>query len=57
MEDCTKHFCANLRTLDSRRLKITLFIPCFVDMCYPRVGISIVEILERLGHEWTIRRS
>ena len=31
-------------------LKITLFIPCFVDMCYPRVGISIVQILERLGH-------
>ncbi len=31
-------------------MKITLFIPCFVDVCYPRVGISIVEILERLGH-------
>src|SRR5215210_7235523 len=31
-------------------MKITLFIPCFVDACYPRVGISIVEILERLGH-------
>lgn len=31
-------------------MKITLFIPCFVDMCYPRVGVSIVEILERLGH-------
>jgi L-lactate dehydrogenase complex protein LldE len=31
-------------------LKVTLFIPCFVDMCYPRVGISIVQILERLGH-------
>jgi L-lactate dehydrogenase complex protein LldE len=32
-------------------LKVTLFIPCFVDLCYPRVGISIVQILERLGHE------
>ncbi len=31
-------------------MKITLFIPCFVDMCFPRVGMSIVEILERLGH-------
>src|SRR5438067_11296403 len=31
-------------------MKLTLFIPCFVDMCYPRVGIHIVEILERLGH-------
>ncbi|MEO7931912.1 MAG: (Fe-S)-binding protein [Chthoniobacterales bacterium] len=32
-------------------MKITLFVPCFVDMCYPNVGVSIVEILERLGHE------
>ncbi|HEX9783959.1 MAG TPA: (Fe-S)-binding protein [Opitutaceae bacterium] len=29
---------------------VTLFIPCFVNACYPKVGISIVEILERLGH-------
>ncbi len=29
---------------------VTLFIPCFVDMMYPRVGISMVRILERLGH-------
>ncbi len=33
------------------RVTVTLFIPCFVDWFYPRVGISIVEILERLGHE------
>ncbi|HEX8371377.1 MAG TPA: (Fe-S)-binding protein [Chthoniobacterales bacterium] len=32
-------------------MKITLFVPCFVDMCYPHVGVSIVEIFERLGHE------
>jgi L-lactate dehydrogenase complex protein LldE len=31
-------------------LKVTLFVPCFVDICYPQVGISIVQILERLGH-------
>ncbi len=31
-------------------MKITLFIPCFVDMMFPQVGISIVKILERLGH-------
>lgn len=31
-------------------MKITLFIPCFVDACYPRVGVNIVEIFERLGH-------
>lgn len=31
-------------------MTITLFIPCFVDLMYPRVGISMVQILERLGH-------
>jgi L-lactate dehydrogenase complex protein LldE len=31
-------------------MRVTLFIPCFVDMFYPRVGVSIVQILERLGH-------
>ncbi|HET7238507.1 MAG TPA: (Fe-S)-binding protein [Terrimicrobiaceae bacterium] len=31
-------------------MKVTLFIPCFVNMCYPRVGVCIVQILERLGH-------
>ncbi|MFM2294860.1 MAG: hypothetical protein RLZZ350_1273 [Verrucomicrobiota bacterium] len=29
---------------------VTLFIPCFVDALYPRVGISMVRILEKLGH-------
>jgi L-lactate dehydrogenase complex protein LldE len=31
-------------------MTITLFIPCFVDALFPRAGISMVEILERLGH-------
>src|SRR5205814_5731714 len=31
-------------------MRITLFVPCFVDACYPRVAISVIEILERLGH-------
>ncbi|HUC84017.1 MAG TPA: (Fe-S)-binding protein [Candidatus Acidoferrales bacterium] len=31
-------------------MTVTLFIPCFVDALYPRTGISMVEILERLGH-------
>lgn len=31
-------------------MKVTLFVPCFVDMMFPNVGISIVTILERLGH-------
>src|SRR5213595_1327286 len=32
-------------------MTVTLFIPCFVDLMFPRVGISIVEIFERLGHK------
>src|SRR6266404_3604792 len=31
-------------------MKVTLFIPCFVDLMFPNVGISMVRILERLGH-------
>ncbi len=31
-------------------MKVTLFIPCFVDACFPKVGLSIVRILEKLGH-------
>lgn len=32
-------------------MTVTLFIPCFVDLLYPQVGISMVKILERLGHQ------
>ncbi|MGH7971853.1 MAG: heterodisulfide reductase-related iron-sulfur binding cluster, partial [Limisphaerales bacterium] len=31
-------------------MTVTLFIPCFVDLMFPNVGISMVRILERLGH-------
>ena len=31
-------------------MTITLFIPCFVDALFPSAGISMVQILERLGH-------
>ena len=31
-------------------MKITLFIPCFVDQLFPAVGISAVRIFEKLGH-------
>ena len=31
-------------------MRISLFIPCYVDAFYPRAGIGVVEILERLGH-------
>lgn len=32
-------------------MTITLFIPCFVDLMFPNVGISMVKVLERLGHK------
>jgi L-lactate dehydrogenase complex protein LldE len=34
-----------------RLVKVKLFIPCFVDLFYPRVGVAMVRILEKLGHE------
>jgi L-lactate dehydrogenase complex protein LldE len=32
-------------------VKVSLFIPCFIDQFYPQVGISMVRVLERLGCE------
>lgn len=34
-------------------MKVTLFIPCYIDLCFPQVGISTVRILEKLGHQVT----
>ena len=31
-------------------MRVTLFIPCFIDSIYPHVGAAIVEVLEGLGH-------
>ena len=31
-------------------MKVTLFIPCFIDLFYPQVGVAMARILERLGH-------
>ena len=31
-------------------MRISLFIPCFIDQLSPNVAISIVRVLERLGH-------
>lgn len=30
-------------------MDIALFIPCFIDACFPEVGIATLELLERLG--------
>src|ERR1041385_7678073 len=32
-------------------MTVTLFVPCFVDLLFPQVAISMVNILERLGHK------
>lgn len=32
-------------------MTVTLFIPCFVDLMFPSAGISMVQILEKLGHK------
>lgn len=31
-------------------MRITLYIPCFIDRVFPSVGMSMVRILEGLGH-------
>jgi L-lactate dehydrogenase complex protein LldE len=37
----SKEFC--------RDMKIGLFIPCYIDMIYPEVGVATLELLERFG--------
>ncbi len=32
-------------------MRVTLFVPCYIDACYPRVAMAVVHILERLGHD------
>lgn len=39
------------RNLAHPPMRVSLFIPCFIDALYPRVGVAIVQVLERLGHE------
>jgi L-lactate dehydrogenase complex protein LldE len=32
-------------------MRVALFIPCYIDQLYPRVGLATVRVLERLGVE------
>lgn len=32
-------------------MRVSLFIPCFVDQYFPDAGIGMVQVFERLGHE------
>src|SRR5262245_48732227 len=37
------------RTVPFRDMKIGLFIPCYIDLVYPKVGIATLKLLERFG--------
>ena len=32
-------------------MKVALFVPCYVDLIYPQVGVSTVRVLRNLGVE------
>ena len=32
-----------------KRMKVGLFIPCYIDLIYPEVGIATLQLLERFG--------
>ncbi len=34
-------------------MKVALFVPCYVDLIYPQVGVSAVRVLRKLGVEVT----
>jgi len=36
-------------------MRISLFIPCFVDQMTPGVGLAVAQVLERLGHSCEFR--
>jgi L-lactate dehydrogenase complex protein LldE len=40
---------ARHRMTEPGSMRIGLFIPCYIDMLFPEVGIATLELLERLG--------
>ena len=36
-------------------MRVSLFVPCFVDQLTPQVGVATVKVLERLGHQVEFR--
>lgn len=38
-------------------MRVSLFIPCFVDQLTPRVGLAAADVLRRLGHEVEFRET
>lgn len=31
-------------------MRVTLFVPCFMDACHPQAAMAMVRVLEKLGH-------
>jgi L-lactate dehydrogenase complex protein LldE len=48
-KDMTIETQTNSRVELREKTKIGLFIPCYIDMIYPEVGIATLQLLERLG--------
>jgi len=46
-----RQFWADSRTPVNEMATVGLFIPCYVDQLYPRVGMATLELLERAGYE------
>jgi len=38
-----------LQRMLPENMRIGLFIPCYIDLIYPEVGIATLELLERFG--------
>jgi L-lactate dehydrogenase complex protein LldE len=38
-------------------MKVTLYIPCFIDLLFPAAGISVVKVIEKLGHQVVVPES
>src|SRR5580698_3425719 len=48
IEVTTQSEATNHKTI-SKDMRIGLFIPCYIDMMFPEVGIATLQLLERLG--------
>lgn len=38
-------------------MRVTLFVPCFMDQLFPSAGMAMVHVLERLGHRVDFREN
>ena len=45
----TTQLAAIRETANRKSASVGLFIPCYIDMVYPEVGIATLQLLERFG--------